>query len=86
MLRSKENTNTPLYSEFIQYLYAEYKRKSTKNYPNILSEILSFIKSPDGQKAYHQFLSLDRSALGVFNKTIHRFTTAGATIKGVITL
>jgi hypothetical protein len=69
MIRSKENTETTLRKEFISYLYGEYRRKTTKITPNTYSEILRFVKTPEGCTAFEQFKSLDRSQLGLSTPT-----------------
>lgn len=65
MIRSKENTDTTLRNEFIQYLYNEYRRKSTNVTSKDYSEILSFVKTPEGSATFERFKSLDRSSLGL---------------------
>jgi|GEM_PF-3348870 hypothetical protein len=63
--RSKENSYTPTRTDYINYLYKECKSKLKNPQEKTYEEIIKFIQTPEGQKGFDQFQSLNPEKLGI---------------------
>jgi hypothetical protein len=76
MSRSKENYSSSAKSQFIQYLYQEGVRKGVHKEPRFYPQILEFIQTPEGQKAFSQFNQMDKKRFGFTVQPISTFKKA----------
>ena len=53
--------------DFIRYIYQEGVRNGVHLNPSFYPEIIEFIQSPEGRKAYRKFISINPARLGISN-------------------
>ena len=60
------NNNTRLKeSDYIRYLYIEGQRQGVHKSPIFYSELIKFVKSPEGRKGFETFRKLNPKIVGI---------------------
>ncbi len=63
----ERNPHNTTRSDFIRFLVSECKRKSPSFTSNDYKNVLQFIKTPQGEKAFSQFQQIPPNKLGLHN-------------------